>query len=222
MASTINASNSGFGGIIQTGDSTGQLQLQTAGTTALTIDTSQNATFAGTLAATGKLTKASLPTGTILQVVSTNKTDTFTSAANATWTDITGMSVSITPTSATSKVMIVVSMFGVFWQQGFNGMILSLLRGSTFIGGGDAAGSRSQVIGTINSVGNSTSQIDVGMQYHLTYIDSPATTSATTYKLQFYQDAPANPIYVNRGRADTNSATYPRTSSSIIAIEVAA
>jgi len=42
LASIINASNSGFGGIVSTGDSSGQLQLQTAGTTALTIDTSQN------------------------------------------------------------------------------------------------------------------------------------------------------------------------------------
>ena len=42
MASIINASNSGFGGIVSTGDSSGQLQLQTAGTTAVTIDTSQN------------------------------------------------------------------------------------------------------------------------------------------------------------------------------------
>ena len=42
MASTINASNSGFGGIVSTGDSSGQLQLQTASTTAVTIDASQN------------------------------------------------------------------------------------------------------------------------------------------------------------------------------------
>jgi len=49
LASTINASNSGFGGIVSTGDSSGQLQLQTAATTALTIDTSQNTTLAGKL-----------------------------------------------------------------------------------------------------------------------------------------------------------------------------
>ena len=42
MASQINASNSGFGGIVSTGDSSGVLQLQTTGTTAVTIDTSQN------------------------------------------------------------------------------------------------------------------------------------------------------------------------------------
>ena len=42
MASQINASNSGFGGVVTSGDSSGILQLQTAGTTAVTIDTSQN------------------------------------------------------------------------------------------------------------------------------------------------------------------------------------
>jgi hypothetical protein len=42
LASIINASNSGFGGIVSTGDSSGVLQLQTAATTAVTIDTSQN------------------------------------------------------------------------------------------------------------------------------------------------------------------------------------
>lgn len=42
MASQINASNSGFGGVVTSGDSSGVLQLQTASTTAVTIDTSQN------------------------------------------------------------------------------------------------------------------------------------------------------------------------------------
>ena len=50
MASIINASNSGFGGIVSTGDSSGELKLQTTGTTALTIDTSQNVSLTGTLA----------------------------------------------------------------------------------------------------------------------------------------------------------------------------
>ena len=54
MASQINASNSGFGGIVSTGDSSGVLQLQTTGTTALTIDTSQNVGI-GTASPTNKL-----------------------------------------------------------------------------------------------------------------------------------------------------------------------
>ena len=59
MASQINASNSGFGGIVSTGDSSGVLQLQTVGTTAVTLDTSQNATFAGKVTSAGALTLAS-------------------------------------------------------------------------------------------------------------------------------------------------------------------
>jgi len=47
MTTTLNASNSGSGGLVATADASGILALQTAGTTALTIDTSQNATFAG-------------------------------------------------------------------------------------------------------------------------------------------------------------------------------
>ena len=68
MASQINASNSGFGGIVSTGDSSGQLQLQTAGTTALTLDTSQNATFAGKVTSAGALTLASNGTTTALTI----------------------------------------------------------------------------------------------------------------------------------------------------------
>jgi hypothetical protein len=49
LPSQINASNSGFGGIVSTGDSSGVLQLQTVGTTAITVDTSQNTTLAGKL-----------------------------------------------------------------------------------------------------------------------------------------------------------------------------
>jgi hypothetical protein len=207
--------------VIIAGNTSGTITLDApnvAGTTTLTLPT----TSGTIITSASSLTASQLPTGSILQVVSTNKTDTFTSATGNAWTDITGMSVSITPTRSTSKIMIVVSMFGVIWQQGFNGCILSLLRGATFIGGGNAAGSRSQVIGTTVSPGYDTSQIDCGVQYHLTYIDSPATTSATTYKLQFNQDSTGNPIYINRGRTDSDSTIFPRTSSSILAMEIAA
>ena len=46
MASTINASTASGGGVITTADASGILQLQTAGVTGLTIDASQNVTFA--------------------------------------------------------------------------------------------------------------------------------------------------------------------------------
>ena len=61
MASSINASVSGAGGVITTADATGILNIQTAGTTAVTIDASQNTTFAGTV---------TLPTGTVYPLIS--------------------------------------------------------------------------------------------------------------------------------------------------------
>ena len=62
MASTINASNSGFGGIVSTGDSSGQLQLQAASTTVATI-TTNGMTVAGAFSCSGAL---GLPTWTTL------------------------------------------------------------------------------------------------------------------------------------------------------------
>ena len=55
MTTTINASNSGSGGLIQTADASGVLALQTAGTTAVTIDASQNVGI-GTSSPVRKLT----------------------------------------------------------------------------------------------------------------------------------------------------------------------
>jgi hypothetical protein len=64
MASSIDASTSGAGGVITTADNTGILQLKTAGTTALTIDTSQRATFvAGTAALPAITTTGDTNTG---------------------------------------------------------------------------------------------------------------------------------------------------------------
>lgn len=197
------------------GDTSGELTISApavAGTNTLTLPAST-----GTV-----LTDTAPKVGNIIQVVSTNKIDTFTSASSSTWTDITGMSVSITPSSASSKIIIIVSMFGVFWQSGFNGCILNLLRNSTAIGGGTSAGSRSSVIGTQAMTAQAAGvKLDAGVQYHVTYIDSPSTTSATTYKMQFWQDTPGSPIYVNRTNNDSDSTVFPRTSSSIIAMEVA-
>ena len=69
--SYINASNSGFGGIVQQGDSSGILQLQTANTTAVTIDTSQNVGI-GTTSPVYKLNVTTASDG--VQIFSTNGT----------------------------------------------------------------------------------------------------------------------------------------------------
>jgi len=65
MTTTLNASTAGAGGFIATGDNSGSLALQTAGTTAVTIDTSQNVTFAGSITTTN-ITNSALPTQRIV------------------------------------------------------------------------------------------------------------------------------------------------------------
>ena len=176
---------------------------------------------ATTTSTSNAITSSQMPAGSVIQVVQTVKTDTFTSAVGSTFTDITGMSATITPSSASSRIMVQVNMFGVFWRMGQNGCILRLLKNGTNVGGGDAAGSRSSCIGT-QTIGGGIggTSPDAGMMFNYQWIDSPASTSALTYKIQFYQDTPSNPIYVNRTINDTDNVLWPRTLSTIILTEV--
>jgi hypothetical protein len=82
-----------------------------------------------------------LGTGAVLQVVSTNKIDTFASSSIAnTFVDITGLSVSITPSSASNKILILATVnHGV---DGIRATALKLVRNSTDIDIGTASGSR--------------------------------------------------------------------------------
>jgi hypothetical protein len=212
MASTINASNSGFGGIVSTGDSSGQLQLQTAGTTALTIDTSQNATFAGTLTATGKLASSSMPTGSVLQVLQTTKTDIF-STTSTTMVDITGLSISITPSSTSNKILVLFS-GSIASNNNQNSVGIQLSRGGSALFVGDAAGSRVQATAMAYSA-----NVDTQYPANFSYLDSPATTSSTTYTIQMRCNSTGT-AYLSRSSADANTVTDFRTPASIIVMEI--
>lgn len=152
-------------------------------------------------------------TGGILQVVSVNKTNTF-SMTSTTFADVTDLSVTITPKSNTSKifVMAVVSGTGQTGQTNFFGR---LLRNSTVINVGDAAGIRIQsTIFARDAEAVSTMPI--------MFLDSPATTSATTYKIQVRSQVNGQPVYVNRTVTDADGQTVPRTVSTITVFEVSA
>lgn len=162
MSSIINATTTN--GVVIQPDNSGSLVLQTnGGTTALTIDTSQNATFAGTLTATGKLTSSSLPTGSVLQVVQGSYNTEF-STTSSTFADI-GLSASITPSSSSNKILVLYSVG--YLMQDTNIAGLQLLRGSTVIQ------SSIRVAHALHA-----------SYFHNEYLDSPATTSSTTYKIQ--------------------------------------
>lgn len=210
--------------IVLVGATSGSVTLQepaVAGTTVLdlpatsgTILTSASAISASSIT-TGTLPRAQLPTGSVLQVLQTVKTDTF-SVTGQTFTDITGLSVSITPTSATSKILVTFTT-AISNQNGAYSGGVRLMRNSTSIYVGDAAGSRAQSSNWAFQyyyweVGNLTN----------TFLDSPATTSATTYKLQLVSGYAGQTVYINRSYIDSDDLGQSRYPSSITVMEIAA
>ena len=125
---------------------------------------------------------AAILTGKVLQVVQATKQDTQDLAlATGTLNDVTGLSASITPSSSSNKVLV---MFTVHIGQNSSGSAnayININRGGSDIFIGNASGSRTR--------GTSSVGMDMNSQYTLkianqSYLDSPSTTSATTYKLR--------------------------------------
>jgi hypothetical protein len=151
--------------------------------------------------------------GKLGQVVSTNKTDTFSSSSTS-YVDITGMSVSITPSAATSKILVVANlMIGSTATDPITQ--INLVRGSTSIAQGDAAGSRTRAATGVR-VDISANCLSLGINF----LDSPATTSSTTYKLQMLMNSGTS--YLNRSNTDSDSAVFARYSSTITVMEILA
>ncbi len=140
------------------------------------------------------------------QVVSTSKLDAFTTTSTS-YADVTGLSVSITPTLATSKILVMVTLQGS--QATTSDGMFRLLRDATAIS-----------VGTAGTSTNGFAQVSYDYRNSmfscaLTFLDSPATTSATTYKIQAVTGA-GGTIVVNRRGLDLNFGG----SSSITVLEV--
>jgi hypothetical protein len=164
--------------------------------------------------ATGLKWAAPAGGGKVLQVLSTTKSDSFTSASTS-FADITGLSVSITPSSASSKVLV---LYNVSGSQAVAAQIARsrLMRGSTEINIGDAASTRARGTSDPFSV---ASQI-IGTTIAGSFLDSPATTSATTYKFQIATSG--GTVYINRSEDDSDSTIRSRTVSTITVMEIGA
>ena len=154
--------------------------------------------------------------GGIVQIKQTVKTDT-TSANNnsqSSYIDMSGMTVSITPTSSTSKILIYFTV-NVSAEATDRNNSIRLLRGSTVIGAGTGGST------TNCSIYVRTKDNDYLENKSFMFLDSPNTTSATTYKLQWCAEGSggsARVWYLNR-RAVGN---YNNTPSQITAMEVSA
>ena len=189
------------------GDTSGLITLAApaaAGTNTITMPAST-----GTMALTSDVPGAAK----ISQILSTIKTDTF-STSSFTFVDVTGLSVAITPSASSSKIYIMLSISG----GGMSGFRYQLVRGSTAIAiGTGSIGSR-----VAGSGGGSNRNYDEVDNACSNFLDSPSTTSATTYKVQVSTGAGSTDSKINATRNDPDSTTGFRTASTITVMEVTA
>ncbi len=172
---------------------------------------------------TGQVPDANAPSGSVVQVVSTIKTDTFsTTVSDGTFVDITGFSASITPISTSNKILVVINFGKTSVGVTSRAINFLLVRGSTEIGIGDAAGSRLRVTFSSHTASfDSNGRGGSSSSYSL--LDSPSTTSQITYKVQMSgHDGDVTVINRSGENLDSNDAPQSRTSSTITLMEIAA
>ena len=157
----------------------------------------------------GAITSSKLGSGVggkVLQVVQTVKTDIFSTTntySSGGFADITGLSVTITPSATSSKILVLVQIYN---SVSANTQFFNLIRGATNLLQ-PASGTLKATIGNEDNMGNVS----------ITFLDSPSTTSATTYKVATCREG-AGTVYINR-RSDSTDHTG---SSTITAIEIGA
>ena len=161
------------------------------------------------------VTSAGLPSGTVLQVKTVNKLDTFSSTSR-TFEDVTGLSVQITPSSTSSKILVTGSLV---CSASNHWVFARLMRDST------------QVLTPAGTLGDrTTANFGFGTQATGTYmpytlpihaLDSPSSTSQLTYKIQI--ETHSGTGYVNTTERDGNHSTgYDmRGVSTITVMEIA-
>ena len=186
---------------------------------AVTINGTGPITGLTTIASPTTINGVTLPTtsfGKILQVVSTAKTDTFTTSSSS-LVDVTSLSVAITPSSVNNKILVTVHLNAA---NNFNATASTavILRDSTLIAIGDAAGSR---IRRTFVRGAAPGDLYIAGTFSMTFLDSPSTTSAVTYKIQV-SSTDSTAIYINRSVTDSDTDKNARGISTITVMEVAA
>jgi len=160
-------------------------------------------------------------TGCILQVVTANFLGVQTIAAAASnvfnFVDITSLSVAITPKTTSSKILLMAQVnYGCMTADRIAALRFTGGNADDFIGG--AASNRQRVAAFMTSPSGAGV---VANNSHLTYVDSPATTSAVTYKVQGAPNFGSGTVSINFIGGDSDQAYFPRGASSLTAMEIA-
>lgn len=175
-----------------------------------------------TITGSQSIPKSTLPTGCVLQVVQSFKTDVYSTTSQS-YTVITGLTATITPTTSTSKIFIMaqigcmglVSQDSWYFAVGKNSSVITESIGS-------AASSRPRATAVVQQADATVSVQNGQWTIPIMFLDSPATTSSTTYSIMG-RTANANTLYINRTSSDRDTANYDgRWTSSITIMEIAA
>jgi hypothetical protein len=146
-----------------------------------------------------------------------NTTSSQSNSAN-TRTNISGLNATITPSTTSKRIKITIRWNGEHSNASNRNQLFGIKRDTTDIGNPAAAGSRpvGMAIIAVNYLSDATSTPDSATY---TYIDSPATTSATTYHATYLNKVAAN-LYNQRTVNDTNNTDSERLTSNIILEEI--
>jgi len=162
--------------------------------------------------------RGGLPSGAsggVIQTKSTIKTDTSSFSIGNGGTSSSVVSVTITPQSASSKILIYATLTA---SKSDTGVFLKLFRGSTQIGQGDASGNRQRV-----STHLLTDQNFLISSTTCVFLDSPSTTSSTTYSIRVGHGHPSTQtVQINRPESDSNATQIGRGVTIITVQEVTA
>ena len=213
-AITLAKMASGTDGNLITYDASGDPAYVTTGTSGHVL-TSGGAGVAPTF-------QAAAGGGKVLQVVSSTTTGTVSGTnkmSDDSWA--TALSVSITPSSTSSKILIIYDLsIGVSNNDdGTCAAPSKLFRDSTGICIGDSAGSRIRV----TTLGQYPRYNSFSKMLNMNYLDSPSTTSATTYYVKAaVRGTGACTWYMNRTGSDSNTSEGSRGASTITVMEIGA
>ena len=158
--------------------------------------------------------------GHILQVVST----TFTTSAafsisGMTWTEVTGLTTNITPSSSSSKILVSVTIGGIE-SSGLNQrMGMALRRNNSNIAVNTDGGGTSHT--KSSWAGSGSNSNDIKNQAFFTHLDSTGTTSTVSYKVMITTEG-SYTLYINRSSSNANSSSVFKTASSLTLYEVSA
>jgi len=169
----------------------------------------------------GVIVKAALPSGSIIDVKSVTKTDTFSSsvAAGAS-ADVTDLSITHSVAASGNKVLLI-AQIGTSGTSGTNNVAaFAFAEDGNLLAIGDASGTRTRVgTGQVGVV--ITQSQDFGGVQHLTFLHSPTTGSKTYTIRAINPNTATRTLYVNRTNRTEDEASNVRTSSTLTLMEVA-